>query len=372
MAYDVIVSGQLCADLLPDATKLPLSALSSPGKLFEIGALTVATGGSVANTGLAFKRLGVNVGLMSSIGDDLLGQMITSKLNEYEGHLGDLLQVRPGDVSSYSVIISPENTDRIILHCPGINEQFDVADVDFEVVRDAKLFHLGYPTLLPRLTANGGEALATIYQRVAAMGVITSMDLTHPDPNSPNGKLDWKQILANVLPYVDIFLPSIEEIIFMLRRTDYDRWQGRAFPHVTQSYLNDLGSDLLSMGVKIAGFKLGEYGFYIKTAPDVTNFRRFERRLGLDPLLWPDLELYQPAFDVQVVGATGAGDCAYAGFLTSLLHQASPQAAIRFACAVGACNVESPDATSGLRSWDATQARIAQGWALSERRLVMR
>ncbi|MBK8033317.1 MAG: carbohydrate kinase family protein [Chloroflexi bacterium] len=370
MAYDVIVCGQLCADLLPDATRLPLSALSSPGKLFEVGALTVATGGAVANTGLAFHRLGVNVGLMSSIGDDLLGQMITSRLNEYGGQLGDLLQVRRGNFSSYSVIISPENTDRIILHCPGINEQFDVSDVNFAIIDGAKFFHLGYPTLLPRLTANGGEALAHDLSKVsAAMGVITSLDLTHPDPNSPNGKLDWGQILANVLPYVDIFLPSIEEIIFMLRRADYDRWQGRAFPNVTQAYLSDLGDELLSMGVKIAGFKLGEYGFYLKTAPQVETFAQFERRLGLDPLVWAGLELYQPAFDVTVVGATGAGDCAYAGFLTSLLHQASPQAAIRFACAVGACNVESPDATSGVRSLAGTWADGA-GVGASQRAVV--
>ncbi|MBN8635371.1 MAG: carbohydrate kinase family protein [Anaerolineae bacterium] len=369
MAYDVIVCGQLCADLLPDATRLPLSALSSPGKLFEIGALTVATGGAVANTGLAFNRLGVNVGLMSSIGDDLLGQMITSRLNEYGGHLGDLLQVRRGNFSSYSVIISPENTDRIILHCPGINEQFDVSDVNFAIIDGAKFFHLGYPTLLPRLTANGGEALRTIYQRVAGMGVITSLDMTHPDPNSANGKLNWREILVNALPYVDIFLPSVEEIIFMLRRADYDRWGGRALGQINQAYLSDLGDELLALGVKIAGFKLGEYGFYLKTAPDAASFARFERRLSLNPPLWAGLEVYQPAFDVTVVGATGAGDCAYAGFITALLHGFTPQAAVRFACAVGACNVEAPDATSGVRTFAGTLERMEQGWALSARRL---
>jgi hypothetical protein len=30
---------------------------------------------------------------------------------------------------------------------------------------------------------------------------------------------------------------------------------------------------------------------------------------------------------------------------------------------VGACNVEAADALSGIRSWDATQARIVGGWA---------
>ena len=32
------------------------------------------------------------------------------------------------------------------------------------------------------------------------------------------------------------------------------------------------------------------------------------------------------------------------------------------ASAVGACNVEAADALSGLRSWEATLARIQAGW----------
>ena len=32
------------------------------------------------------------------------------------------------------------------------------------------------------------------------------------------------------------------------------------------------------------------------------------------------------------------------------------------AVAVGACNVEAADALSGIRSWEATLARVAQDW----------
>jgi hypothetical protein len=33
------------------------------------------------------------------------------------------------------------------------------------------------------------------------------------------------------------------------------------------------------------------------------------------------------------------------------------------AVAVGACNVEAADALGGIRPWEATVARVAEGWA---------
>jgi sugar/nucleoside kinase (ribokinase family) len=64
-----------------------------------------------------------------------------------------------------------------------------------------------------------------------------------------------------------------------------------------------------------------------------------------------------------VIGTTGSGDATIAGFLSALLRDAPPAEAMTMAVAVGACNVEAADALSGVRSWEATQQRVAQGWA---------
>ena len=69
-----------------------------------------------------------------------------------------------------------------------------------------------------------------------------------------------------------------------------------------------------------------------------------------------------PCFDVQVIGTTGSGDSTIAGFLAAILHDLPPDKALQAALAVGACNVEAPDALSGLRSWEATLERIHAGW----------
>jgi sugar/nucleoside kinase (ribokinase family) len=70
-----------------------------------------------------------------------------------------------------------------------------------------------------------------------------------------------------------------------------------------------------------------------------------------------------------VVGTTGAGDAAYAGLLAALYHGLDPAAVVQWAAAVGACNVETADATSGIRTWAATQARLEANWPLSPARV---
>lgn len=71
-----------------------------------------------------------------------------------------------------------------------------------------------------------------------------------------------------------------------------------------------------------------------------------------------------------MIGTTGAGDLAYAGFLQPvLLKNSPPREALRWACAVGACNVEAADATSGIKTWAETEARVATDWPTRSERL---
>ncbi|MBC8098714.1 MAG: carbohydrate kinase family protein, partial [Armatimonadetes bacterium] len=70
-----------------------------------------------------------------------------------------------------------------------------------------------------------------------------------------------------------------------------------------------------------------------------------------------------------VAGTTGAGDAAYAGFLTALLHGYAPAEAMRWACAVGAYSVEGVDSHSYVVPWSDVGARMASGWALRPERV---
>jgi sugar/nucleoside kinase (ribokinase family) len=366
-AVDVIVAGHLCLDMHPEMGHIALNTLASPGRLFETGALTLATGGAVSNTGLSLYRLGVYVRLMANIGDDFIGQAISNILASHDPYLNQYIKVLTGEPSSYTIVLTPGRSDRIFLHCTGPNATFSAADVNFDLLREAKIFHLGYPSLLPRLFTDNGDQLLAILRGAKASGTVTSMDMTLPDPNSPSGQVDWRAIFPRVLPYADIFIPSIEEIVFCLRRADYDSWAGDVLTHLTADYLSDLTDELIRMGGVIVGFKLGQFGFYIKTAA-AEHFDRLGR-LQLHRDEWADKMVWSPAYQVDVVGTTGAGDSAYAGFLGALLRSMPPEAAVKWACAVGACNVEAADSVSGVPPWETVQARLDAGWSIRLERL---
>ncbi|MCC6804265.1 MAG: carbohydrate kinase family protein [Anaerolineae bacterium] len=366
-ALDIIACGHLCLDLLPQMQNLRLEALASPGRLFEVGPMGFSTGGSVSNTGLALHRLGANVRLMSSVGDDQISHLILDFLQRRDPAITEYVKVKEGLNGSYTLVLSPKDVDRMFLQYAGTNATFSSADIDYAVVSRAKILHLGYPPLLPALIAADGVDLACLFARAKESGVVTSLDMSLPDPAGASGQVDWRALLRRTLPHVDIFIPSLEEIVFMLRRSDFDRWGTDITNHVTQTYLESLTGELLSMGSCIAGIKLGAYGIYVRTG-GVENFRRLAR-LAIDPGEWADRNTWHPAFEVDVAGTTGAGDSAYAGFLTAMLKGLPVESAARWACAAGACNVEAVDSTSGVQPWDATRRRLDAGWQVRPLRI---
>src|SRR5262249_30990426 len=157
-----------------------------------------------------------------------------------------------------------------------------------------------------------------IYRRAKEVGAVTSMDMVMTNPDGPNANADWRTILARTLPYVDIFLPSIEEILLYLRRKDFDAWKDDVYAHLNAAYLDAFARELLDMGAVVAGFKLGHLGIYMRTA-DAAHFDRLSR-LPVNIPAWANVSLWIPAFQVDVAGTTGAGDSAYAGFMAALLR----------------------------------------------------
>ena len=359
---DVVVSGHICLDLLPDMTHVPLAKLPSPGQLFEVGNLVMSTGGCVSNTGLALHKLGVGVEFMTKVGDDMIGRLIRALIEETSPELNQSLNTVPGGQSSYTVVLSPENSDRIFLHCTGTNDLFGVQDIDFEQLSGVKFFHLGYPPILPKLVENDGYQLTELFRKVHAQGVVTSLDMTMPDPTSETGKADWQRILERSLPYVDVFVPSLPEILYMLRRQDFDAWHPNLSSHLTRDYLYELGNELIALGVAVTGFKLGSLGMYLHVTDDAQRFSRVATTLSLQSEGWLGFRGFHPVFEVDVVGTTGAGDSAYAGLIASLVRGLSAANALEMACAIGACTVEQADATSGILAWDDVQARIISDW----------
>lgn len=362
----IIVAGHTCLDVIPTLPEShkSLSTLLVPGGLVNTGPMVLATGGAVSNTGLALHRLGVPVRLMGKLGDDTFGRATLDVFRSYDPALADGMLIAAGEYSSYTVILSSPGVDRTFLHYPGPNDTFTAADVSDEALTGARIFHFGYPPLMRRMYLDQGRELAMLFCRVRAHGLVTSLDMTKPDPDSAAGQIDWPALLANALPHVDLFLPSVEEILLMVDRAGYNRLEqaGDVLSQVDGDMLSHLGEKLLDWGVAVVVLKLGSQGIYLRTTKDTARLRDVGARLNLDARAWTNRELLVPTFRANLVGTTGAGDCAIAGFLAGLLEAGSPEAVLTDAVAVGACNVEAADAVSGVPSWEAVQRRVQAGW----------
>jgi sugar/nucleoside kinase (ribokinase family) len=361
-----VVAGHLCLDIFPSLDHLPrgqFSAIFQPGRLVQAGAARFATGGAVSNTGLALHRLGVPTWLAAKVGDDPFGQIVRAIIADRDPRLTEGVVTDPAAMTSYTVIINPPGVDRIFLHCPGANDAFGPADVPNDLLARAALFHFGYPPVMRRMYERGGVALVELLRRARASGVTTSLDLTFPDPSSDSGRADWRAILAAALPYTDLFLPSVEELLFMLRRDRYEQLSARGdlVARLSPDLLSAVSAELLQLGTKIVAIKLGERGLYLRTGSRAT-IGVLGRARPPDWEAWADRELWAPCFRADVAGTTGAGDATIAGFLNALLRGLDPYDTVTAAVAVGACSVEAPDALSGVRSWEDTLERITGGW----------
>jgi sugar/nucleoside kinase (ribokinase family) len=363
-APEIVVAGHICVDIIPafGATYVPLEALLRPGRLTNVGPALLSTGGAVSNTGIALHRLGAAVRLMGKVGPDLFGSAILDIVRGYDPALAEGMIVDPAADSSYTLVINPPGIDRIFLHCPGANDTFGAADVPLDKVRDARIFHFGYPPLMRRMYLHEGSETVALLRAVRDLGVATSLDMAQPDPDAEAGRVDWLRLLQNVLPAVDIFTPSLAEMLYMLDRPRFDALHADHRRPIDSGLLRAISDRLLAMGAAIVALKLGDQGLYLRTTGDADRLAALTT-LALDLPAWRGRELLAPCFRVAVAGTTGAGDCTTAGLLTALLHGLDASQTLIMAVGVGGCSVESPDATGGVPAWDAVQTRIAAGWA---------
>jgi sugar/nucleoside kinase (ribokinase family) len=126
-ALSAVVAGHLCLDIFPAMPAIPPGGFKEtflPGHLLEVGAAALCPGGAVSNTGLALRRLGIPAQLICKIGADTFGRIVREWIDSYGPGLAAGIVVDPQAATSYSMIVSPPDVDRIILNYPAANHSF--------------------------------------------------------------------------------------------------------------------------------------------------------------------------------------------------------------------------------------------------------
>ena len=297
-----------------DVIGRPIDKLPQKGKLELFENLEIHTGGCANNTAIGLAKLGVSVGAMGKIGQDGFGDVVLKTLHDNRVDTSTLIR-DPNAKTSFTFVMVSSDGERTFLHYTGANATLSEADVDIQAIRRSKILHVAGSFVMPKFD---GEPTARILREAQAAGVMTSLDTVW----DATGK--WLKTLEPCLPYVDIFLPSIEEARQLTRLESPP----------------DIAAFLMDYGIKTVALKMGERGSYVRSR---------------------DAELNVPAYKVErVVDATGAGDAYVAGFLAGTIMGWSLERTAQLASATGAACVTAVGTTAGIRNLEQTLKFIGE------------
>ena len=366
-AKKIVVAGHVSIDLTPKFNmKTGVSSIGDlikPGKLVNVGKVAIAPGGCVTNTGLALKKFGADVRLIAKVGKDEFADILYEKYRE-QGAEPNFI-VSEDDATSYTIVIAPKGCDRAFLHDSAANDSFKEEDIDYEVVKEADYFHFGYPTLMKEFYRSDKDELQNMYRKVKKLNLITSLDVTAVDPESETADIDWNKRLSEVLPYVDFFMPSIEELCFMLDREKYYEMQKRGSDDVCL-YLSlsedviPMAEKVLNLGCKGVLIKCGAAGLFLMTA-DSSRMKELSEKISVEK--WADKKIFQNSYiPDRILSGTGAGDTSIAAFIYGMCNEMSPEDTLKIAAGTGASCITEYDTLSGLLSIEALKNKIQNGW----------
>lgn len=297
--FDVLCLGIMVADVVA----LPVGGLPPKGTLQTVERMELHTGGCAVNTGISLAKLGLRTGVLGKVGQDGFGDFV---INVLQGHGVDTRGVVRDALNNTSatMVMVDRDGERTFLHYVGANGAIRESDIDPGLIRQAHILHIAGHNLMPGFD---GEVAARILRAARAAGVRTSLDTAWDF----SGR--WRTLIEPCLPYLDLFVPSIEEARQIAGREDPD----------------SVASFFLDYGIRIVALKMGSQGCYVKTR---------EEAFAL------------PVYPVKAVDATGAGDAFAGGFLAGIAKGWDLRRTTRLANAAGALCVTAVGATAGVRS----------------------
>ncbi len=275
--YDVVVVGELNPDLILSGGAIP--EFNQVEKVVDRASLVIGSSSAIFAGGAA--SLGLRVAFIGKVGSDLFGDYIRQSIERYGINTRGIV-VDDEAQTGISVILSTED-DRAILTYPGTISLLRYADIDQEIVRQARHLHISSYYLQECLRPD----LPKLFDEAHNYGLSASLD-TNFDPQQR-----WNGGTRELLGKVDLFLPNALEC------------QAIAGVSTLEEAI-----DLTSQKVKYLGVKLGKNGAILRHA---------------------DKEYRQGSIQVRTIDSIGAGDSFDAGFVYAYLAGWEPQRILKFA-----------------------------------------
>ncbi len=295
--------------LVADVVGRPVSEIPAPGRLTLVEDMGLYTGGCAVNTATALARLGLPVEVIGKVGTDAFGDFVIQAMTRRGISAGGIKRDANAGTSATMVMVGPDGERRFI-HYIGANARLSLADIDLQQVGRASILHIAGALVLPGMD---GEPTAQLLQQARRAGVTTFMDTVW----DATGR--WMELLKPCLPHLDYFIPSLPEAVALTGQED---------PYAA-------ARALLDEGVGTVGIKMDVHGCLVLTQKGE--------------------HIRMPAYQVQAIDSTGAGDAFAAGFIAGVWFGWPLVQVARFANALGALCVTGVGASGGVLPLEETR-----------------
>ena len=292
---EIIVLGSLNMDLVVKAERTPEAGETLPGQFFQ-----TIPGGKGANQAAAAAKLGGDVAMVGRVGKDDFGKSLVAALQDVGVDTSSVKTDANHSTGIAMITVEASGENRILI-VAGANGQVSTDDVD---------------ALRPALT----EAKALVLQMEIPFATIEyALDV------APELDLLTVLNLAPAYPLSDEMLKKIDVLIL----NESEARLLSNIPVVDVDSAKSACSALHARGANTVIVTLGAAGSVLSASQHVS---------------------VHPAYRVDVVDTTAAGDAFIAGFVVSLLETDDPIQSIQYANAVGALTVTKLGAQVSLPS----------------------
>jgi len=282
----IVVVGSINTDLVAVTKRIPAVGETVIGSDFQIH-----PGGKGANQAVAVARLGYPVRLIGRLGNDDFGAQLRTHL---ENAGVEISGVSTSDgTSGVAVIVVSRQGDNSIVLAPGANSKVTPEDIDrnISILRSA-----GMVLAQLEIPLETVEYLARVCARENVPLIL-----------DPAPAMD---LPPNIFHHIAWFTPNQTEAAFYL---------GNRHAGSNPQLPAETARILLSNGCGGVVLKMGSHGTYLASQGDIGSL--------------------VPAFSVDAIDTTAAGDAFNAGFATALMLGESPVDSAFFAAAVAAISV---------------------------------
>lgn len=257
----------------------------------EIRSATVMPGGQVASAMMACRHWGLRARYVGKLGDDSAADLHRSEFER--AGVDARLITAPGCASQQAFILVEDSGERTVLWKRDARLKLQPEELQREWITDARALHVdGHDT--------EAAAMAAGWARDAGIPVVADLDEMYPG-------------VERLLSCVDYLIVSRD----IPEQLTGEAELRESLPRVKERF-----------GCTLTAATLGHEGVL------AWDGRRF----------W-----YRPAYRVDVVDTTGAGDIFHAGFIYGLLQGWELGRTLDFGCAAAALNCTGAGARGGIR-----------------------